>query len=112
MEAGKIIKGSLGAIILQLLRNNGPMYGYEMTKAVREGSLEKMKLTEAALYPTLHKLEDSGLLETETKFVDGRQRKYYRLSDTGKTEVQRQMENLQEMILSLQRVLDFRLQNG
>lgn len=88
------------------------MYGYEMTKAVREGSSDKMKLTEAALYPALHKLEESGLLETETQFVDGRQRKYYRLSETGRNEGKRQLEHLQEMISSLQSVLTFRVQNG
>ncbi|MGC4058970.1 MAG: hypothetical protein QM743_12775 [Chitinophagaceae bacterium] len=47
MENGKIIKGSLSAIILKLLENNGAMYGYEMTKAVRQGSMDKMKVTEA-----------------------------------------------------------------
>ncbi|GAA4453149.1 PadR family transcriptional regulator [Rurimicrobium arvi] len=112
METGKIIKGSLSAIILQLLENNGAMYGYEMTKAVRQGSMEKMKVTEAALYPALHKLEESGMLETEIKFVEGRQRKYYRLSENGKAEGRRQLEHLQEMIASLQQVLDFRLQKS
>lgn len=112
MESGKIIKGSLSAIILQLLENNGPMYGYEMTKAVREGSKQQMQLSEAALYPALHKLEESGLLETEIQFVDGRQRKYYRLSESGKKEGKRQLAQLQQMIASLQQVLDFRIQNS
>jgi PadR family transcriptional regulator PadR len=112
MESGKIIKGSLATVVLQLLENNGPMYGYEMTRAVKDGSGDKMKITEAALYPTLHKLEESGLLETETRTVDGRVRKYYQLTRKGKTESKKQLASLQEMIISLQQILNHRLQNG
>lgn len=112
MGPGKILKGSLSTVILQLLENNGAMYGYEMTKAVKEGSKELMKITEAALYPALHKLEEAGLLETESKAVDGRVRKYYRLTNKGKKESRKQLESLQQMISSLQLVLNHRLQNG
>jgi DNA-binding PadR family transcriptional regulator len=109
METGKFLKGSLQAIILQLLENNGPMYGYEMTRAVKDGSSDKMRLTEAALYPALHKLEEAGLLHTELRFVDGRQRKYYRLSESGKKEGKLQLAQLQELMQSLQQVLDYQL---
>jgi PadR family transcriptional regulator, regulatory protein PadR len=112
MEPGKIIKGSLSTVVLQLLENNGPMYGYEMTKAVKDGSHDKMKITEAALYPALHKLQEDGLLETETRIVDGRVRKYYKLTRKGKTEGKKQLDSLQEMITSLQQILNHRLQNG
>ena len=88
------------------------MYGYEMTKAVKEGSMDKMKITEAALYPALHKLEDAGFLETESRMMDGRVRKYYKLTKQGKKESKSQFESLQQMITSLQQVLNHRLQNG
>ncbi len=112
MESDRIIKGSLSAVILQLLQNNGRMYGYEITKAVRDGSKGKMKITEAALYPALHKLEAAGLLETETEIADGRSRKYYRLSRKGKKESMLQLAVLQESISSLQKILKYRLKNG
>jgi len=112
MESDRIIKGSLSAVILQLLQNNGRMYGYEITKAVRDGSKGKMKITEAALYPALHKLEATGLLETETEIADGRSRKYYRLSRKGKKESMLQLAVLQESISSLQKILKYRLKNG
>ena len=112
METGKIIKGSLSAIILQLLQNNGRMYGYEITKAVRDGSKGKTHITEAALYPALHKLEEAGLLDTEQELVDGRTRKYYRLSRKGKKESVAQLSALQEAIASLQKILKYRLKNG
>jgi len=112
MDANKIIKGSLSAIIMQLLQNNGRMYGYEITKAVRDGSKGKTKITEAALYPALHKLEEAGLLETESEMVDGRIRKYYKLSRKGKKESAIQLDALKESILSLQKILKYKLKNG
>ena len=112
MDANKIIKGSLSAIIMQLLQNNGRMYGYEITKAVRDGSKGKTKITEAALYPALHKLEEGGLLETESEMVDGRIRKYYKLSRKGKKESALQLDALKESILSLQKILKYKLKNG
>jgi DNA-binding PadR family transcriptional regulator len=88
------------------------MYGYEITKAVRDGSKGRTKITEAALYPALHKLEEAGLLETESEIVDGRTRKYYKLNRKGKKEAALQLEALQTSILSLQKILKYKLKNG
>jgi PadR family transcriptional regulator PadR len=109
MEANKIIKGSLSTIILQLLQNNGRMYGYEITKAVKEGSKGKTKITEAALYPALHKLEEAGLLDEDSEIVDGRTRKYYKLNRQGRKASTLQLDALKESILSLQKILKYRL---
>jgi DNA-binding PadR family transcriptional regulator len=109
MEAGKIIKGSLSVVILQLLQNNDRMYGYEITKAVRDGSKGKTQITEAALYPALHKLQEEDLLETEGELIDGRLRKYYKLNRKGKKEAALQIEALQEAIGSLQKILKYKV---
>jgi PadR family transcriptional regulator PadR len=109
MEANKIIKGSLSIIILQLLQNNGRMYGYEITKAVTDASKGNTKITEAALYPALHRLEVAGFLETENEWIDGRLRKYYKLNRQGKKEAVFQLDILKDSILSLQKVLKYKL---
>lgn len=109
MEASKIIKGSLGTVILQLLQQNGRMYGYEISRAVKDGSKGKMQITEAALYPALHKLEEAGLLDTDTEYVDGRMRKYYKLNRKGKKEALVQLTALQESISSLQKILKYKV---
>ncbi len=88
------------------------MYGYEMTKAVREGSRGKTEITEAALYPALHKLEEEGLLQTETEMVGGRMRKYYKLSRQGKKESARYLQVLEERMADLKKILKYRLKHG
>ncbi len=59
------------------------MYGYEITQAVEERTGGGITLTFGALYPLLHKLEDEGLLITQSLEVDGRLRKYYQLTPAG-----------------------------
>jgi len=108
MDANKIIKGSLTVAILQLLQNNGRMYGYEISTAISKASKGKIKITEAALYPALHKLEAAELVQVESEVVDGRTRKYYKLNRAGKKEAVRQLLIMQESVTALQKVLRYK----
>jgi DNA-binding PadR family transcriptional regulator len=83
--SSELIKGTLKTIVLKLLADNKKMYGYEITQRVKELTLDKIHITEGALYPSLHALEADGLVTTETEFIGKRVRKYYSLSPTGKT---------------------------
>lgn len=112
MSSKVFIKGSLTAIILKLLKDNGRMYGYEITKKVKESSNDKMNISEAALYPALHKLVAGGLLTTETEMTDGRVRKYYSLTKQGKKQTSKEIEMLKEAIASLSLILNPKLQHG
>ena len=42
-----------------------------------------VQITEGALYPALHKLENEGIINSESRKVNGRTRKYYTLTDEG-----------------------------
>ncbi|MGB0166214.1 MAG: PadR family transcriptional regulator [Luteibaculum sp.] len=73
-------------MLLSLLDEQGRMYGYEITQIVKQRSNGEIVLTEGALYPSLHKLEATGLVETSKEKTNGRVRKYYSLTDKGKRE--------------------------
>lgn len=107
----KIIKGSLTTIILKLLEDNSRMYGYEMTKMVREVTGNKIEITEAALYPALHKLVADGLLTTTSEKVEGRVRKYYMLTKEGQQEKDNKVSNLKESLASISMILNTKLTN-
>lgn len=109
MDANKIIKGSLTVAILQLLQNNGRMYGYEISMAISKASKDKIKITEAALYPALHKLEAAGFVQVDSVTVDGRTRKYYKLNRAGKKEAAQQLLIMQESFAALQKVFRYKL---
>lgn len=91
----KLYKGTLLNIVLKLLSKEGKMYGYQMTqkaKLLTEGELE---MTEGSLYPILHKLEADGIIESEIVITNGRERKYYFLTEKGKgIQVEKEQEVL------------------
>lgn len=82
-STNEFLRGVLKTIVLKLLSERGPMYGYEITQSVKEQTKGQITLTFGALYPVLHKLEQEGLLLTESVEVDGRLRKYYSVTPRG-----------------------------
>lgn len=105
MISTELLKGSLKTIVLKLLKENGRMYGYEITRRVEELTEGKIKLTYGALYPVLHKLEDEGVLVTESENFNNRIRIYYSLTPKGNSVVAEKIEELKEFMDSLQRII-------
>ena len=101
----QLYKGSLSTIIMKLLEQKGKMYGYEITQKVKEITGGEMNITEGALYPALHKLEAEGHLDVEMEKVDGRIRKYYRLTESGEKETISRMEELENFIRNMQTIV-------
>jgi putative ABC transport system permease protein len=69
IHSPELLKGTLQTIVLKVLKDNGKMYGYEITQLVRDLSNNRILLTEGALYPTLHRLVAEGLLRPLTAFT-------------------------------------------
>ncbi len=101
----KLLRGSLDTIILKLLSEQEEMYGYEITQKVKAITKGEVQLTEGALYPALHRLEGKGILTTEIRSIGNRMRKYYRLTETGKTEVDTQISAMADFINSINLIL-------
>lgn len=57
-------------------------YGYEISQTVKIAADTK----ESTLYPILKKLERNGYLTTYSQEYQGRKRKYYSITDSGKTQ--------------------------
>ena len=61
-----------------------PAHGYGITQAVAAMSGNRVRLRPGTLYGALDRLTEQGLVEPEREeVVDGRLRRYYRLTDSG-----------------------------
>ena len=69
-------------LILQLLAER-ERYGYELVKALQARSGEVFKFGEGCVYPILHYLEESKLVRSERREVQGRSRNYYAVTAKG-----------------------------
>lgn len=105
MISKDLLKGSLKSIILKLLTENEKMYGYEITQKVSEMSSGKIKLTYGALYPILHKLENEGIVSTESEVVNNRNRIYYFLTPKGNSFATEKIKELEEFIETMEILL-------
>ena len=77
MYSKELLKGTLSAIILKLLADNGKMYGYQITQTVKELSDSMILIKEGSLYPALHKLQKEGIVDVENVNIGKRVRRYY-----------------------------------
>ena len=109
MNKSTLYKGCLEPIIMRLLKDNGRMYGYQITQMVKDITKGELQITEGALYPLLHKLEEQGILETELENVGNRVRKYYTLTKAGKKQTSMAMEELKIFMHSLQLIVNPKL---
>src|ERR671912_1954480 len=60
-----------------------PAHGYAVIEELRRRSDGVFDLPESTVYPALHRLEQSKLLDSEWAEVSGRKRRVYRLTDKG-----------------------------
>lgn len=85
MVSRELMAASSRPLVLSIL-GDGPSYGYAIIQLVRELSQEHLEWTDGMLYPVLHRLEKEGLIESEWQTSEtGRERKYYKLTDSGRT---------------------------
>ena len=78
----QLLRGVLDLCLLAVM-DEGPAYGYEMTRRLRGRGLATVG--EGSIYPLLGRLERDGLVETyRSESNGGPPRKYYRLSAEGR----------------------------
>jgi PadR family transcriptional regulator PadR len=78
--------GIASLVLLSVLdKSNEPMYGYQIAKLLEEYSGDASFMKQGALYPVLHSLESSGLLESKVEpSVSGPPRRYYEITNDGR----------------------------
>jgi len=82
-------RGSLELIVLHLLAP-GEAYGYEIVSKLSAQTNGALEVTDGTLYPVLYRLERAGFVTVRWETPDrGVPRKYYRLTESGREELER-----------------------
>lgn len=106
MKKNALYKGTLQNIILKLLVKEVKMYGYQMTQRAKELTQGELEMTEGALYPILHKLENDGVIYSELENVNGRDRKYYLLTEKGKKQQIQHEAEMKSYLFNLKTIFE------
>ena len=80
--AFKIESSLLDACALAILKR-GDTYGYEITQEMKKAIV----VSESTLYPVLRRLQKEGLCRTYDKPYQGRNRRYYSITEKGETQL-------------------------
>ncbi len=87
-----------------------PLHGYGIIKDVESISAGRVVLRAGTLYTALDRLSDTGWVEVDhEEVVDGRLRRYYRLSDTGANELAEETKRLNAIAAAASERLSQRL---
>ena len=79
-----LLRGTLDLLALKAL-SWGPMHGLGVLRWIEQASRDRLQITEGALYPALHRMEQRGWLDAEWAISEkNREAKFYRLSPAGR----------------------------
>ena len=86
-------RGILDACVLAVLER-GESYGYQMVKDIKTF----IDITESPLYPILKRLENANMLTVFTQEHNGRLRKYYKITDEGRSHITQLLNEWEEVV--------------
>ena len=104
-----LISGSTTLLILRLLEEKD-LYGYEMIELLRQRSKNVFELKAGTLYPLLHSLEVKGFLTSYESEANGKIRKYYQITKSGRRFLREQKEEWQTYAQAVANVLNTGMQ--
>ena len=98
------LKGNLDGMLLAVL-SSGPLHGYAIVESLRERSDGKVVLPSGTVYPALHRLETSGLVNSEWETANGRRRRVYQITTEGERSLNETRANWRDIIATMRAVV-------
>src|SRR6184192_2087886 len=82
-----LVQGTLDLLILKTIALE-PMHGWGIAQRIRQVSKEVLQVNQGALYPALHRLEQSGWIKAKWgESENNRRAKFYSLTPAGRIEL-------------------------
>ena len=107
MVSKALVAASTKPVILSILVR-GESYGYQIIHRIIEISGGSLDWSEGTIYPVLHRMERENFIRSQWKISEnGRRRKYYRLTDLGKRELDKEMEQWKRVNKVLSRFWEY-----
>ena len=101
-----LLQGTLDLLILRTLQP-GPMHGWAISDRIQQISEEVLQVNQGSLYPALHRLEHQGWIKAEWGISElGRRARFYRLTATGRKQLERETNEWARLSAAIGRVLE------
>jgi len=92
-----LLQGTLDLLILKAI-SLGPLHGYGILLRIQQISKDRLEIQQGSLYPALYRLErQAWISSTWGESENNRKAKYYRLTATGRRQLQLEAEKWNRM---------------
>jgi len=92
-----LIHGTLDLLILNTISLQ-PQHGWAIAKRIQQVSSEVLQISQGALYPALHRLEQQGWIRSDWRVTEaGRDAKFYSLTRAGRVQLQKELEQWERL---------------
>ena len=106
MEKLDVPQGTLDLMILTILVRE-PMHGYGISQRLAALSHDEFQVNPGSLFPSLYRLEGDGKLKAEWSATENNRRaKYYRLTASGRLQLERHRERWNRVSVAVTSVLE------
>jgi PadR family transcriptional regulator len=87
-----LIQGTLDLLILKTLSLE-PAHGWAIAKRIEQVSRDALQVSQGALYPALHRLEQQGWVRSDWRTTQtGREAKFYVLTRAGRGQLEQALK--------------------
>jgi PadR family transcriptional regulator, regulatory protein PadR len=102
------LQGNLDLVVLKTLAQRGRLHGYGIVLHIHSESDELLQVEEGSLYPALHRMEQSGWINSEWALTEtGRRAKYYRLTAAGRKQLYDAEASFERLVKSVRATLRY-----
>jgi PadR family transcriptional regulator len=106
VEKLDVPQGTLDLMILTILARE-PMHGYGISQRLAVLSHDHFHVNPGSLFPSLYRLEQDGKLKAEWRASENNRRaKYYRLTASGRRQLEQQRERWNRVSFAVTSVLE------
>jgi transcriptional regulator len=101
-----LLQGTLDLLILRTLQT-GALHGWAISERIQQISRDTLQVNQGSLYPALHRLEHQGWIKAEWGVSElGRRARFYRLTASGRKQLELETENWARLAAAIGRVLE------
>jgi transcriptional regulator len=102
------LQGSLDLLVLKTLSQRGELHGYGIVLHIQRASNELLQVEEGSIYPALHRMEQSGWINSEWALTEtNRRAKYYKLTAAGRKQMQDAEEGFEQLVKGVRAMLRY-----
>ena len=100
-----LVQGTLDLLVLKILALQ-PLHGWALSQRLKQVSGDVLQVSDGSLYPSLHKLEHQGWIQSEWKPTENNRRaKFYSLTRLGRRHLELEAANWERISAAISSVV-------